>query len=267
VSSDRGLLPAAAPPVQQPVEDLVWRAIHRRACARYLPAGRWARYWAHGKLARDPVFRGLLERGDLAARARVVDIGCGQGLVASLLLACTEAHRGSGWPSSWPQAPSASSYTGIEIRRRDAARGATAVQHAARAGLRARIIRADMRQADIPDCDLVLMLDVLHYVDHASQLALLQRAHAALGLGTRDGRLLLRVGDAAQGRGFAASLWVDRLVALLRGRRLARLWGRSLAEWQALLQSLGFSVRSEPMSRGTPYANVLLIADLAPSSR
>jgi hypothetical protein len=37
-----------------------------------------------------------------------------------------------------------------------------------------------------------------------------------------------------------------------------------LAEWKALLERLGFGVQSIPMSEGTPFANVLLVADLAP---
>jgi hypothetical protein len=41
-------------------------------------------------------------------------------------------------------------------------------------------------------------------------------------------------------------------------------YGRTLAAWSAQLQALGFDVRSQPMSAGTPFANVLLIAKVAP---
>ena len=75
------------------------------------------------------------------------------------------------------------------------------------------------------------------------------------------GRLLLRVGDAASRRGFAISQWVDRTVTRIRGHRVSPTWGRPLADWTALLQRLGFSVQSMPMSEGTPFANVLLVAD------
>ena len=64
-----------------------WRGLHDAACQPYRRAGHWAWHWARGKLGRDPVFKGMLERGDLPERARVVDIGCGQGLMASLLQA------------------------------------------------------------------------------------------------------------------------------------------------------------------------------------
>jgi hypothetical protein len=47
------------------------------------------------------------------------------------------------------------------------------------------------------------------------------------------------------------------------GHRAPPTWGRPLAEWQSLLQAIGFAVQARPMSQGTPFANVLLIADRA----
>jgi hypothetical protein len=104
-----------------------------------------------------------------------------------------------------------------------------------------------------------VILDVLHYVDLAAQEGVLQRVRQALAPG---GRLLLRVGDAANTRGFRISQWVDHTVTRIRGHRVSPTWGRTLADWTALLQRLGFSVHSIPMSQGTPFANVLLVADL-----
>ena len=95
-------------------------------------------------------------------------------------------------------------------------------------------------------------------MDHAAQRALLERVHAAL---SPRGRLLLRIGDMAQAGGFRASQWVDRVVTWARGHRVPPTWGRPLADWQALLQALGFAVQPLPMSAGTPFANVLLVAD------
>ena len=79
-----------------------------------------------------------------------------------------------------------------------------------------------------------------------------------------EGRLLLRVGDAGRVQRYRISQWVDRVVTGVRGHRAPPTWGRPLAEWVALLQGLGFAVRSLPMSQGTPFANVLLVADLRP---
>ena len=235
-----------------------WRELSCAAAAPYRAAGRFAWHFARGKLARDPVFRAVIERGDLAQRARVVDIGCGQGLLAALLAACAVLQRGGRWPAAWAAAPAARAYTGIELMPRDVERARRALAALTPAP---RFVRADMRDAALPACDLVVILDVLHYVDADAQNALLRRVRTALG---RGGRLLLRVGDAAQRGGFARSQWADRVVTMVRGHRAAPTHARSVAQWTALLASLGFSVQTLPMSAGTPFANVLLVADAAP---
>ncbi len=238
--------------------DAAWAAVHHAACAPYRRAGRFAWHWARGKLGRDPVFRGMLSRGELPAKARVVDIGCGQGLLASLLQACADQQAAGRWPAAWPVAASATHYTGIELMQNDVTRGQRALAGIA---LAPQLVCADMRQAPLPACDVVVILDVLHYVNHAEQHALLQRVVQALQPG---GRLLLRVGDAANTRGFAISQWVDRVVTGVRGHRTPPTWGRSLHDWQALLVQLGFAVQAIPQSQGTPFANVLLVAQWPP---
>lgn len=238
--------------------DAAWRQLHAHATAPYRKAGKFAWHFARGKLGRDPVFRGLIERGLIGeSHARVVDIGCGQGLFASLLSAMHAMHARPGlWPASWPKPPAAARYTGIELMPRDVARAEVSVGHLEPAP---RFVCADMCKAELPPSDLVVILDVLHYVDLDAQEGVLQRVRDALQPG---GRLLLRVGDAASRRGFAISQWVDRSVTRIRGHRVSPTWGRPLDEWTALLRRLDFSVQSMPMSEGTPFANVLLVADL-----
>ena len=75
-------LPASPSPALS--ADAAWRALHEAACAPYRPVSRFAWHFARGKLGRDPVFRALVERGELAAAGHVVDIGCGQGLLACI---------------------------------------------------------------------------------------------------------------------------------------------------------------------------------------
>jgi hypothetical protein len=103
--------------------------------------------------------------------------------------------------------------TGIELSARDVARARDAL------GDGADFVCGDMRSVAFPAADTIVILDVLHYVERREQDEVLARARTALG---DAGTLLLRVGDAASRRRFAASQWVDRLVFLLRGCRRNR---------------------------------------------
>ncbi|MGZ5662558.1 MAG: methyltransferase type 11, partial [Usitatibacter sp.] len=125
------------------------------------------------------------------------------------------------------------------------------------AGQAATFTCGDIRSADLGDVDTVVILDVLHYIDFAAQENVLRRIRAALGHG---GVLLLRVGDKSPALRFRFTDAVDRLVMALRGHRLERLYTRPLAEWKKQLVEMGFSVEAIPMSAGTPFANVLLVA-------
>ena len=238
--------------------DAAWRQIHEHASAPYRKAGKFAWHFARGKLGRDPVFRGLVERGLIGAhRRRVVDIGCGQGLFASLLSALgTMQSRPGAWPAAWGPAPAAVRYTGIELMPKDVARAQSSIGHLQPTP---EFVCADMCRAALPPSDLIVILDVLHYVDLDAQEGVLRRVRDALQPG---GRLLLRVGDVASRRGFAISQWVDRTVTRIRGHRVSPTWGRPLDDWMLLLERLGFKVHSIPMSAGTPFANVLLVADI-----
>ena len=234
-------------------EDTAWQRLRDAASAPYRVAGRFAWHFARGKLGRDPVFRRLLAAGWIAPRAHVVDIGCGQGLLTSLLRA-VDAAAGT-WPSTWSPPPIGARVTGIELMARDIDRARAAL------GDQPAFIRGDMCTTPLPGSDVVVILDVLHYVPHDAQDALLARIAASLA--TTKGRLLLRVGDVAQQRGYAVSQWVDRVVTRIRGHRVSPTFGRTVDEWHRSLRAVGFTVVAHPMSQGTPFANVLLVCELA----
>jgi SAM-dependent methyltransferase len=209
------------------------------ASAPYRAAGRFAWQFARAKLRYDPVFRALLRPGTIPEDARLLDLGCGQGLLAALLTAAG--------------APRVAAYRGVELMARDVARARIAL------GPDCRVEQADIRSALFGTADVVVLLDVLHYMRREDQDTVLRRVRDALATG---GMLLLRVGDAAAGLPFRCSTWVDWTVALARGHGATRFHCRSVAQWRSALEALGFTVQTEPMSRGTPFANVLLAARL-----
>lgn len=232
------------------VDHTVRRLAHL-AADRYRPAGRFAYYFARGKLGRDPVFAALLARDLIPEGARLLDLGCGQGLLAAWLDAAHAIHRGGQWPESWSPPPRLSAFRGIELMARDVERAQRAL------GTLALIDCADIRSAAYGEADVVIILDVLHYMDPGAQEQVLRRVRTSIG---PAGTLLLRVGNAAGGWRFRMSRWVDAAVLYLRGHRQGRLHCRTLPAWLATLESCGFDASAIPMSAGTPIANVLLVA-------
>jgi len=68
------------------------------------------------------------------------------------------------------------------------------------------------------------------------------------------------VADASPTLRYRYTIAIDRIMTTLRGRPIDRLHRRPRATWVAALERLGFDVTAVPMSAGTPFANVLLVA-------
>ena len=117
---------------------------------------------------------------------------------------------------------------------------------------------------DFGKADVVVILDVLHYIDIAAQNDVLRRVRDALA---PNGTLLLRVGDAAAGLPFKYSVCVDHVVTFARGHGWSRMYCRPLIAWRDTLATLGFAVTTMPMHEGTLFANVLLVAKLGQNSK
>ena len=220
----------------------------------YRSAGKFATHFARGKLSGDPVFREILARGLIAPNAHVLDIGCGQGLLSAWLLAAESLASHPAWPQGWRTAPRAVTVKGIELMPADVVRAAKALS-AHRARFKFEV--GDMCTTPLEQANTAVILDVLHYVPYAAQEEVLQRVFDAL---MPKGLLILRVGDAAGGLGFKVSNWVDHVVTMARGHSLSRLYCKTVSEWLNQLTGLGFTVEAKPMSQGTPFANVLLLA-------
>jgi len=221
------------------------------ARAPYRHCGLFAYGFAGGKLATDPAFRAILERGLLQGRRQVLDLGCGLGLLAALLAAAERCSQEGRWPSAWPAPPCGLSVRGIELSGRTVERARRAL------GGSAEIVQGDIRVAELGAADAVVMLDVLHYIEAGAQQALLDRVQQLL---QPAGLLLLRIGDAAGGLRFRFGQCCDQAVLLARGGGLRRLHCRSLGEWRALLRNCGFDSQVITMNEGTVFANVLMCA-------
>jgi len=230
--------------VHDPTKSLV-----RAAARKYRAAGFNAYFFALGKLSFDPVFVALLREAHIPEGARILDLGCGQGLLLAWLLAAAEQHRAGPWPPGWPAPPQHLRFHGIERQERESAWGTSAL------GGRGQIETADLRRATLPPSDVVVLLDVLHYLDATEQLALLRRVAQCL---SAQGRMLLRVTDL--GPRLSLTLVADRVGALLRGHAWPRYHTRPVDEWRQHLDRLGFVTSASPMSAGTPFSNVLLVA-------
>jgi len=227
------------------------RVLVEDAAGRYRSADRFAYHFARSKLNGDPAFTAMLARGLIPDAARILDLGCGQGLLAAWLAAAVERFRAHEWHDAWPAPPARWTYRGIELKSRDVARANAAL------GTLARVEVGDIRAAHFGQADAVVILDVLHYMDQAYQEAVLAKVRAAL---SRLGVLLLRIGDASAGLPFRLSNIVDHTVLLVRGHGWPPLHCRTVAEWLDLLGGVGFRTETVPMSAGTPFANVLLVA-------
>lgn len=227
------------------------RELLQAASRPYRRAGLFAYHFARGKLRGDPVYGAILALGLLQGRSRVLDLGCGQGLLTSWLRAAEYCFERGAWPQSWPAAPKSISICGIELMPRDVERARAAL------GPTTEVLHGDIRTAAFDSADAVVMLDVLHYIAAPSQQQVLRRVRDAL---PPDGLLLLRVGNAAGGLRFRYGQWIDRIIMLARGHGWVQTHCRSVSQWQALLHECGFSSAILPMSEGTPFANFLLVA-------
>ncbi len=227
------------------------RTLLKRATQPYRSAGLFAWKFAKGKLKGDPAFFGLLEHGLIPDAERLIDLGCGQGLLASWLREAHALHESGNWPAHWPAAPKVANVWGLELMPKDVKRARAAL------GDHAQFEQGNICTADFGKADVAVILDVLHYLNFEAQEDVLRRIHAVLPAG---GTFITRIGDAAGGLPFQYSNWVDRTIFFMRGHHIDRLYCRTQSEWLEVLKRNGFTAEALPMHKGTPFCNIMLIA-------
>ncbi len=224
---------------QEGPRDRAGRAAFRRAVARYSGASHQVRCYARIKYAADPGYRRVIEALDSladAGRRRVLDLGCGLGMLGVLVgeTGLGVAIHGTDWDTrklKWAAA---------------AAEGLPGVTFAF----------MDLLAAPLPHADCVVLLDVLHYHAPEAQDALLERVADSLSPG---GAILVREADAGRQRFVARA--AERFAAFLGWHRTAgRFHYRSSEALGATLEHLGFQVRVVPAGNVLHRANVLVVA-------
>lgn len=232
--------------------DPEYSALVKAASDRYLASGITAWEFARGKLRNDPIYRQIVTNGLLPPRGRLLDIGCGQGLTLAIIAAAGNTARHGQWPAGWGTPPAELMLTGVELRPRIALMAQDALVDVA------TVHRQDARTLAGEPSDVILLFDVLHLMSAADQETLLISTIDSLAPG---GRLLVREADAAGGWGFRMVRVGNWLTAMSQRRWRPTFHFRTAEEWRALLARLGLRVQAQPMGEGTPFANILLVAD------
>ena len=218
------------------------------AADHYLASSITAWEFARAKLRSDPVYRDALLGGVLPSGGVLVDVGCGQGLMLTLLIEAARRDRAGTWPVDQPAPPVFSQLIGLEPRPRVAhlAREATAGA--------ALVVEGDARTFAYPPCDAMLFLDVLQMMPPSDQESVLGHARRQLAPG---GVILVREADASAGRRFLMVRVGNRLKALVTGAWRQPLCYRRSDEWLAVFNRLGFE--AVPCRSGAPgrFGNVL----------
>jgi uncharacterized protein (DUF2062 family)/trans-aconitate methyltransferase len=227
------------------------------AAERYLSAGIGAWEFARSKLRFDPVYLQVLRDGRLPARGRLMDLGCGQGLMLALIATASDEQRRGTWPASWPPAPEALELHGVETRPRVVKRARKVLGDAA------TISDVDLATWSPPPCDAVILVDVLHLLSRDVQDGLIGGLSRAMSPG---GILIVREADAAAGWKFQMVRAGNRFNSLWQGRFRRPFCFDSVAGWTARLARAGFAIEAVTRHDSGPFGNVLLQARLGKGS-
>ena len=229
----------------------VWARVRESISKRYAASGIFHWEFVRGKLRYDPVYFNLLASGTLPSDGRLVDLGCGRGILLALIEESRLLHAAGGWPADWPAPPSGLRLHGVESIRY--------LVRAARRALRdcSEFQTVDLAGYDPPPARAMVLLDVLHHLTPDEQQQLIRRAAAAL---EPNGLLLVREPDPERGARFQIKRGINRAIACLRSSTRHRPFHyRSGDEWAELLEGEGLSVSCEPRA-GVIGSSVLLQA-------
>jgi predicted exporter/SAM-dependent methyltransferase len=214
----------------------VSRAERRRSVHRlYSFQEPYVSQYAFWKLRTDPLFMAL--DSVIPAQGSILDLGCGYGVVANWLTLSSPERR----------------VQGIDM---DASKVRVALA-SSRLNPRVQFAERNVLTAAFPECDCVLMCDLLHYLPAERKREVLKRAYRALRPG---GRLVLRDAFRENSGRHRLTAFSERIGVIL-GQNLAGfgLHFESLAQHRDLLKECGF-VEIDLVSKAGMGSNQMLIA-------
>jgi 1-acyl-sn-glycerol-3-phosphate acyltransferase len=224
--------------LQKQLDEINTPAVARRKVGRlYRYQGTSVEQFVYWKMKLDALFPAL--DSVVPRQGYILDLGCGYGMATHWLATFTDERTFLGVDYDEDK---------IRVARR------TAPDHP-----RIRFETADILEYEYPPCDVILLLDVLHYWQPAKQQRILTKARQALRPG---GRLVLRDGVRA---GTEAHRKVHRweLFATWIGHNRTKegLHFQTFAEIEVMLRTAGFSswvVKAEAKQD----SNVMLVAQI-----
>jgi 2-polyprenyl-6-hydroxyphenyl methylase/3-demethylubiquinone-9 3-methyltransferase len=170
-------------------------------------------------------------------QGRVVDLGCGSGLMAALFMLGSERRRVTGFDLDPKK---------VQAARRLKERWPTLEFH-----------EADLIALHIPDAGAVTIVDVLYLIPFAQQEEILKRSFEALPSG---GVLLLKDMDTRPRWKYAWNYAQETLAVRIVGFTLgSSFYFRSRQSYQKLLEGLGFRVEVVRLDRSYWYPHILFI--------
>jgi uncharacterized protein (DUF2062 family)/2-polyprenyl-3-methyl-5-hydroxy-6-metoxy-1,4-benzoquinol methylase len=201
---------------------------------------------ARARLVRDPIYPFLIDEDVLGSGARILDLGCGRGLIGVLVGLLTRASMSR-------------SYLGVD----QCDRYIRAARQALEDFPGCAVQTFDLRDFDPPAADVVVVNDVLRFLPFASQDALLRRLARALPPGAR---LFVREKDASGGWRFATAAFWDAAKIVVPGHPRHGTHHRRAGDLRNALIAAGFSVRDRTVQRAASPAWVLLEAVRHPAA-
>ena len=191
------------------------------------------RRFVHWKIRLDRIFS-LLADEDLGA-GPAVDLGCGHGTALALV---------------------SFKNPGRVLHGCDLDAGRVKTAGLALSGLQAHVSVADVRSYHLPEAGLILIIDVLQYLEADDQRALLRRCSAALHPG---GRLIFRLPDMKRGFYSWTTNLLDRII-LWNGGTGARPAYQAVETYERLLAEAGMAVAVRRYRNRLPLAHVVIAA-------